>query len=235
MKLFCLPHAGGNAAFFDNLRNELQPGNVKVCALDYPGHGTRRKEECADSIENLAKDMIAKIVSEFDGEEYAIFGYSMGCVVAAEVLRRIIKAQNILEPSHMILAAHAPKTLNQLRGINEGTVDDLLKQRTIAFGAVPESLINNSTFWRTYMPYFRSDYEMLSKFDFDLFDLQTRIPATILYSEEDTPFNEIVLWNNYFKGENKYVPYNGNHFFLKNNIAEIANLISNRLRLGKGD
>ena len=42
-QLFCIPYAGGNASFFNNLKKYLED-SVEVYNLEYSGHGARRRE-----------------------------------------------------------------------------------------------------------------------------------------------------------------------------------------------
>ena len=49
LRLVCLPHAGGSAAFFFSFSVGLAP-EAEVTAIQYPGHQDRRHEPCVDSL-----------------------------------------------------------------------------------------------------------------------------------------------------------------------------------------
>lgn len=230
MKLFCFTYAGGTADFYIELRYKLKDKDIDLVALEYPGHGKRWKEKFAADFSEIADDMIRQIEScleEF--EEYALMGYSMGCLTAIEVLRCISQRERFHLPKYIFLAAHEPRTLSILSGIKEDEVDNVIKNRTISFGAVPEKLINNQTFWRMYLPVYRADYKIISSFDFESFKLKMTIPTTVFYSETDTPFGKVSKWNNYFCGNLKFYQFEGDHFFIKNNIMKIADIIKQRM------
>ena len=224
-KLFCFTYAGGTASFFDTLEDNLE--NVDVIKLEYAGHGSRRKESFYADFNELAKDMFKKIREQISGE-YALLGYSMGSISLVEVLQQLIRAGE-LPPCHVFLAAHEPLAKSAFNGWTEDELDNMVKQRTIAFGDIPEKLVENEAFWRMYLPLYRADYSIISKYDFERLDLRTSIPATIFFSESDTPLSDMKLWRNYFVGNVDFHCYEGNHFFIREHYREMAEVIKEKL------
>ena len=182
-----------------------------------------------DNFDELSDDMISKMRYLINGDDYALMGYSMGSIVATDIMRKILDINDLCIPKHIFLAAHEPKTHNILAELSPGICDNVIKERTISFGAVPEELVNNKTFWRMYLPLYKADYGLIRNYDFEALQLITDVSATIFYSEKDTPFKEMAKWSNYYKGDTKYFQFDGNHFFIKNYIKEIADIISCRL------
>ncbi len=225
-QLFCFTHAGGTADFFNIIENDLQ--GIEVTKLEYAGHGSRFKEPLYDGFGELAEDILEQIRQRYKGGEYALFGYSMGSIAAAEVLRRIL-ITSLKSPKHVFLAAHEPHTKEELAGFADEESDELVKERTIRFGAVPERLINNRPFWRTYLPMYRADYSMIGKYRFDELDLTTDIPATVFYSPSDTPSEEMRLWGNYFSGDCDFIEFSGPHFFINQYHEDMAKIIRIKL------
>ena len=172
MKMFCFSYAGGNADFFNGLKKEVSAMGMELIALDYPGHGGRRREAFLSDFYELSLDLLNKVKSMLDKEEeYALMGYSMGSITATEIVRRIVEEGVMQEPQHVFLAAHEPKTLRALENIPDDMQEDVLKERTISFGAVPEELVDNQTFWRMYMPLYKADYRMIGRYDFGYLNL----------------------------------------------------------------
>ena len=225
MHLFCFPFAGGTASFFDQLDPYLPP-ELDLVKLEYPGHGSRRKEPLCRGFEKLAEEMYS-IIREYnaDGEPYAMLGYSMGTIAAVEVLCKILEEEESVLPEHVFLAAHEPHTKKELEGFRFGEMDDQVKERTISFGGIPESLIHNRSFWRVYLPMYRADYGMIGSYDFDCLDMKSDIPATVFYSETDTPLKEMKKWKGIFTGECRFIQYEGNHFFMLEHAGEMAEVI----------
>ncbi len=226
IQLFCFTYAGGNTSFFNEIGTELS--EIEQVRLEYAGHGERHKEPFYQDFNELSMDLYNEFMKSYQGGEYAFFGYSMGSISMVEVLRHVLK-NGIKKPTQVFLAAHEPHTKSELLGFKSDELDEWVKKRTIEFGAVPERLINNKVFWRTYLPMYRADYTIIGKYDFDNLDLRTEIPATVFYSEKDTPYDEMKKWDKFFTGNNDYHDFRGGHFFIKEHYKEMADIIRDRL------
>ena len=228
-KLICFTFAGGTASFFDEIERDLLPASIEVIKPEYAGHGARHKEKQYDNFSALADDMFASIKGQLTGGEYSLFGYSMGAITLIEVLKRILASSELPQPKHVFIAAHEPHTKKELLSFTPDELDEWVKKRTISFGTVPEKLIDNKTFWRMYLPLYRHDYTMLAGYDFNDLHLKTKIPATIFYSETDTPLDEMRLWGKYFVDRIEYYKYEGQHFFIHQHHEEMAGAIMEAL------
>ncbi len=142
-----------------------------------------------------------------------------------------MKKKVIVAPVHIFLAAHEPGARKELEGLGGEMPDEWVWERTIRFGGIPESLIHNKSFWRVYLPVCRADYRMLGRYDFSRIDLRTKIPATVFYSESDTPCSAIEGWKHYFIGKCEMVPFAGSHFFIYGHEQEIAEMLKKGIYL----
>ncbi len=229
--LFCFTYAGGAASFFDPLKPYLAP-SIELAGLEYAGHGKRMKEPFYRNFRELADDMYPRICAALNDrqEPYALMGYSMGSISVVEILKKILEEGEMPLPVHVFLAAHEPHTKSELQGFSSGELDDIVRERTVRFGGVPEALVNNRSFWRLYLPVYRADYSMIGEYDFADLDLQTEIPVTVFYSGEDTPLADMEQWKRYFVGESEFLRFSGNHFFMQQNCREIAKHINKCMR-----
>jgi surfactin synthase thioesterase subunit len=225
-QLFCFTYAGGSASFFNVIEVDLS--GMELVKLEYSGHGDRHSEPVYQDYDQLADDMFLKMKQKYIGGTYGLFGYSMGSITAVEVLRRIL-AENLPCPLHVFLASHEPFTKSEPLGLSSDALDEWVKERTIRFGALPEKLISNRPFWRMYLPLYRADYTIIGKYAFEKLDLRTEISTTIFYSESDTPFEDMMLWKQYFIGELEFVRLEGNHFFMKEHHYEMAEIIASKM------
>ncbi len=228
LQLFCFSCAGGSAEFFNVLRNDLK--NVDLVALDYAGHGKRYKEKFYKDFSELASDLFFRIKNIYNGGNYSLFGYSMGAIAAIEVLKKIIESELPL-PSYIFLAAHEPHAHGMLKSLNLEYIDEWVKERTIEFGGIPERLYNNSAFWRTYLPLYKSDYILIGKYKFELLPQINNIPVVIFYSETDTPLESMKEWKKYFRSRCEFIRFHGNHFFINEYHEIMAKTINERVQV----
>ena len=232
-QLFCFTYAGGSASFYDEI-GEYLPG-VSLVKPEYAGHGARRGEPFYDNFDEMAEDMLRVLRQSWNGGAYALLGYSMGAIVLAEVLRRINDCVGLPLPCRAFLAAHEPHTKAELAGFSPQDLDEWVKERTIRFGALPERIVQNRVFWRIYLPLFRADYALISKYRFEDLSLRTEVPLTAFYSETDTPLAEMQQWKRYFTGFCEFIRYEGSHFFIRRHQSEVAAVIRARLAADLGD
>lgn len=229
MQLFCFTYAGGSASFFDPLERYIGT-SIKMVKLEYAGHGTRRRESFYNSFSQLAEDLYGVIRSCCHrSEDYALLGYSMGSIAVVETLKTILQRHEMSPPVHIFLSAHEPYIKSELIKYSEADGDELVKARTMQFGGIPESLVNNKSFWRVYLPVYRADYALIGNYDFQCLRLESKIPATVFYSEKDTPYADVAQWKHLFVGECNFVRYEGNHFFIQEHCQEMADVIRRSL------
>lgn len=115
-QLFCFTYAGGTKAFFDEIEKDLN--GMNLVSFDYAGHGERHREPFYDNFDELADDAFKEVKDRIFAD-YALFGYSMGSITTAEVLKRIIDADLPL-PLHVFLCAHEPHLASQKMNLING-------------------------------------------------------------------------------------------------------------------
>ncbi|MBR4519448.1 MAG: thioesterase [Victivallales bacterium] len=228
MQLFCFTFAGGTASFFDPLESHLGEGIV-LHKLEYAGHGKRHGEPFYRDFEELSGDLLRQFLQEDAfGVPYAMFGYSMGSIACVEVLKKIVGLKLPL-PRCVFLAAHAPCGKEELEGYSSQELDEIVKERTLAFGGVPEALANNSLFWRTYLPVYKADYTLIANYPFTPPQLAFPVPAIVFYSEQDTPYKTMLRWGAWFAHSVSFHAFDGNHFFIQHHRSEVARIIKQTL------
>lgn len=223
-QLFCFTYAGGTAAFFDGIEQHLS--GIEVVKPEYAGHGKRHGEPFYRDFAGLADDMFTQFQTQYRGGAYGLFGYSMGSITVVEVLKRIL-AHGMQRPDHLFLAAHEPHPKAELLGFSADVPDGFIMERTVRFGAVPEKLIGNRVFWRTYLPLYRADYAIIQTYDFEKELIASDIPAAVFYSETDTPFADISLWERYFPCQ--FYRFDGTHFFIQQHYEEMAQIMKSKM------
>ena len=224
IQLFCFTYAGGTSAFFDEIEKELN--GIAVIKPEYAGHGVRHNEPFYKNFDELADDIFNKFRTLYNGGKYGLFGYSMGSITLVEVLKRIINSE-MRVPSNIFLAAHEPHTKSELSHFSSDELDEMVKLRTIRFGAVPEKLLNNQVFWRTYLPIYRVDYSLIGTYDFEELNLKADIPATVFYSETDTPLERMKQWERFFPC--CFYQFQGTHFFIRQHYQKMAEIIKSKM------
>lgn len=229
MQLFCFPFAGGNASFYNNLSECLEP-DIKVTALEYAGHGNRHQELFCRNLEELKEDLCNQICREYiAGEDISLMGYSMGAISIMILYNQLLEIKEIPKPKHIFLAAHEPFTRKEFLDFIKPEAEDLVKKRVAEFGGVPDRLLSKDVFWRTYLPIYKSDFYLIGLFDFEKENPRIDVPATLFFSESDTPRAQMEKWGQYLIAGYELIEYDGNHFFINEHYTKMAKIIKQRL------
>ncbi|MFY9555864.1 MAG: thioesterase II family protein [Blastocatellia bacterium] len=93
LRFFCFPYAGGNAFTFRKWSDFL-PERVEICAVQLPGRGSRIHEPPFTRISDLVP-MLAQAIIGYEDIPMALFGHSMGAVVAFELARYLRRERNV--------------------------------------------------------------------------------------------------------------------------------------------
>ena len=111
------------------------------------------------------------------------------------------------------------KITNQLAAFNEKFE---YRDKLIIRKDIQESLEN---FLATYD---NKCIAIIGKYKFENLKLKSDIPATVFYSESDTPFADMKNWDRYFE-KIDFVKYSGSHFFIHEHFCAMAQEIKKRL------
>jgi surfactin synthase thioesterase subunit len=86
-RLFCFPHAAGNAAFYRPLRRFMPP-EVDFCPVELPGRAARLGEPPFTSMSALM-EWLDHALQPLMGVPFGFFGHSVGACMAFEAARQL--------------------------------------------------------------------------------------------------------------------------------------------------
>lgn len=226
-KLFCLPYAGGSASVFAKWRRRL-PEWIELHPLELAGRGRRIKEPLPSSLEEAVEDLITVIRPLLGSASYALFGHSMGSLLAFELARRIRDA-SLPEPGILIVsgrsAPHIPCTGNVHRMSDEQFRDELLN-----IGGTPAELFETPSLSNLFVPIIRSDYHMIETYRFSERTERLRCEMIVMSGENDrTMQGKMEEWQRHTTGECGIFTFPGGHFFIHEQEDLVLELIANSL------
>lgn len=104
-RLVLLHHAGGTAAAYGPWLR-LLPSDIGAQCVQLPGRHERRHEPPYTEIEPLADALAAVLTAELDDRPFALFGHSMGALLAYRLVDRLAAAGH--RPALVGLSGWAP-------------------------------------------------------------------------------------------------------------------------------
>jgi len=228
IKLFCLPYAGGAAGLYDKWNAKLT-NKIECCPIDLAGRGNRFTDKPYASLEAAVEDIYGRIKNDISKFEYAVFGHSMGALLAYELIQKIQeKGEN--KPLHVFFSGrkpvHIPKTEKFYRDMNDLEFQDAV----LSLGVTPPEIFKNLELKEIFIPLLRSDFIIAETF----VKRQTIIPlecniTALIGEEEDISYEEAEQWK-YHTTEKCSVHYiEGGHFFLLDQQQEVIDIINSNL------
>nr|WP_222434034.1 alpha/beta fold hydrolase [Bacillus pumilus] len=231
VKLFCLPYAGGASTVFSTWKSYIDR-SIEIHALELPGHGTRMTESVLTDLQQVADDLYDQASSSLkEGEPYAIFGHSMGAVLAYELQKRMQTRLN-REPVHVFYSGRFPPHIPEKKVYHQLS-DSKLKEAIIAMGGVPEELADNHAVLDFFLPILRADFQLLETYLCEEV-VPAACPISIFYGTRDLPsvLFDLDDWDQYTSEDCAFFEFDGDHFFihsLTNEVVEKINVILKRI------
>ena len=156
LRLFCLPFAGGGASAYRGWESHL-PSSVEVCPVQLPGREERYLEPAFTSLVGLSR-AVSREMAPYLGEPFALFGHSMGALLAFEIARSLRDA-NAAAPEALFVAAYpAPQTAASRTPIHELPDAEFIDQMRRLQGT-PEAVLQNQELMAFVLPILRADFQ----------------------------------------------------------------------------
>lgn len=222
----CLPHAGGSASFYFPLSRALAPA-VEVLAIQYPGRQDRRHEPNIASIPDLA-DQIFAAVRRLDDRPLALFGHSMGAVLAYEVALRIQDA-GLPAPVRLFASGRRAPSCHREERVHMESDDQMVAELRKLSGT-SSAMLTDPELLEMIMPAIRSDYRAVETYRYER-GRKLDCPVTVLTGDNDprVSIDEAAAWEEHTTGPTELHVLPGGHFYLVDQNERVVELLADRL------
>jgi surfactin synthase thioesterase subunit len=225
VRLACLPHAGGSATFFFPLAPALGP-DVDMLAVQYPGRQERRMEPPIENIPEMARRLARELVPWTD-RGLALFGHSLGAVIAYETARILTAAGR---PPVALFASGRRAPSWDRPELTHLQSDAELLAAVRKMGGTDPRVLADEELVRMVLPVIRADYRAIDGYrhaDGPMLDC----PVTVLTGADDPQVSaeEAEAWRKHTTGAFEVVTFPGEHFFLIDHHAAVTTAIVDRL------
>jgi medium-chain acyl-[acyl-carrier-protein] hydrolase len=230
IKLFCFPYAGGSAAIFSTWQRLLDP-IVELRPIELTGRGRRMNELLYGSMEEMVSDVLRVIKPEIRHHSYALFGHSMGCMVAY-ALAQMTRELGLQRPQHIFFSGQRAPHVKRPDEIKYDLMDEKeFIEAVIGLGGTSPEFFHHPELFRLFMPMLRNDFRLAEeeKDTREINPLDTDI-TVFLGKEDDLTAEECAGWKEHTRTMCTLHYFNGGHFFLHDQAAGITKLINSSLR-----
>lgn len=222
IRLFCLPYAGGSASSYYSWRKLLDE-QIELVPIELSGHGRRNKEPFISGMKEVVDDVYLQIKDLLDEVPYAIFGHSMGSILAYE-LGRTIAIHNRKLPIHMFFSGRFPPYLETVRTNYHSLPDDVFLENFAKLGGISSELLEHKEVMDYLTPIFKADCKLVETYTHEGRVLQFPCKISVLYGAEDSMCNhsELQEWQDCSVSPISLLSYPSGHFFIQDTKEQVV-------------
>lgn len=229
MHLFCLPYAG---AISEMAFSKFLPQNsseIEFCPLELPGRG----KKCDQKLEKSIDGMIDRLLNDellpkiSDNKQYALWGHSMGGILARELIQRLDSMSSVNLPCSVIVTGtSSPMSHVDQEQIYKLPIDEFEK-KIISYGYSNSSMIfSNRELKNYFMPILLADFEALNTYEYKT-GSKPNVDLFIMSGNDDvcTSQENLSGWKEESSSKCEFYSMEGGHFFPFEKIGEFTEFI----------
>ena len=182
LPLFCLPHAGGGASAYRAWLGKV-PG-VDVLPVQPPGREARLRDTPHEQMSSLVAELASVITEAAGSRPYAVYGHSLGALVAFETLREIRRRGGEQPVRLFASGCVAPHCVYddgpRVTGMTQPEVVQMLRQ----LGGTPDWLLADPDVLGMILPAVRADFSVKESYSY-VAEPPLEVPITVVASTAD--------------------------------------------------
>jgi medium-chain acyl-[acyl-carrier-protein] hydrolase len=227
IRLLCFPYAGGSAQIFRGWQDEL-PGEIEVSPVHLPGRGRRSREKPFSELLPLAEVLADALLSHLD-KPYALFGHSIGAIIAFE-LARVLRREGGPLPLYLFVSGcRAPQFTFTRHRTHDLPGAELIRELRRLNGT-PETILESPAMLQFFLPMIRSDLQMVQTYSYVAEPpLSCPISAFGGLQDFDETTEMLSAWREQTTASFHFQMFAGDHFFLRSEQRDLLQAISQQL------
>ena len=223
-RIICVPHAGGAASAFRHWPPLVAPDR-EVLGVQLPGRESRLFERPLTSMPELVTSLADEIEAWLD-RPYALFGHSMGALIAFE-LARAIRRRGLPPPTYLFASAcAAPHRTSARRDLSQLSDSDLVAEiERLRTGA--DAAMQHAEFLDLLLPALRADCALCATYKWQR-EAPLDCPIAAFGGQRDAAFTrpDLEAWSCHTTGRFDARVYPGDHFYCDGrNAATLRSLV----------
>jgi surfactin synthase thioesterase subunit len=226
VSLLCLPCAGASATMYLRWRR-LLPQWLRIVPVELPGRGSRLGEDFVEDFDALVARICAEEAQALHGP-YAIFGHSMGALLAYGVARRLMDEGRELPLALVASGSPAPSRRDPSRYAGKGD-DAALTADLRRQGGTPAEVFASAELMRITLDVLGADYRVCDSFGYRAGALLPMPLHVLAGRQDDIEVERMQDWAREAGGGFSLDWFDGGHFFIRQQEAAVLAALAQRL------
>ncbi|MEV4820402.1 alpha/beta fold hydrolase [Micromonospora sp. NPDC049274] len=210
-RLICLPYAGGGSSAYSGWQELLGP-DVEVCPVELPGRQSRWRDPVYTRVRPLVEDLASALTGELH-VPYALFGHSMGSLVAFELAREL-RRRGAPQPRVLFAAGGLAPGLRRTSPNIHDQPDAIVVDRLRRLGGLDEEIAAEPELLEVLLPAIRADFSVCETYEYTP-ELPLSCPIVAFAGDRDehVPPEQIAPWREHTSAGFALHVLPGGHFF----------------------
>jgi surfactin synthase thioesterase subunit len=218
LPLFCFPYGGAGASFYRDWSQGL-PDWIEVRPMQLPGRESRFREAPYTRLEPLVAEMTGKIESE--PAPFALFGHSLGALVAFEVARELRRRGRPAPALLVVSGFGAPHLPRERPRVTHLPADEFWREVQAHYDVTPEVMADPMIRELAY-PVLRADLEIVETYEYRAeppFDFPLAAFGGV--GDPEATEEQVAAWKDYSRQPVAVRIFPGGHFYVNSSRKDV--------------
>lgn len=221
LRLFCFPYAGAGSVIYRDWPAHL-PDTIDVCPIEPPQRLTRQGTPYFATISEFVGALDEALGNDLLDLPVALFGYSLGALIAFEWARWLRRRRHI-EPRLLMVAACRPPHAPRRPGLSALPERAFIRAVEERFGAFDPRIKSEPELMQRIGAMTRADLRLLDQYRYQE-DVPLACPIHAFGGSHDpaTEGSFLEAWRVHTLGAFGVHTYEGGHFFMREHGSALA-------------
>ncbi len=202
--------------------------HAEVVPVELPGRGTRIHERPVTRVEDLVADVRRQILPSA-GRPFAVFGHSLGGILAFE-LARVLEHQHGILPRHLLVSGTGVPDGRRLSDSDFLLPDRQFRARLRELNGTPPEVLDSDELMDLLLPVLRADFAAAARWRYRP-SRPLSCPVTVFGGTSDREVAAEALhgWSRHTTASCRVHLLPGDHFFLHEPTDSLLRLVADRI------
>lgn len=226
LNLICFPYAGGGAQLFNSWQAAF--GDVQICAVQYPGRGSRVREPAFTDCQALVDAFVPHLLP-FLEKPFALFGHSMGAIIAYEVACHLQQRHGLQLERLIVSGRRAPQIpLQEPPTYNLPDAEFIDELRRL--NGTPQAVLDHPELMQLMLGIIRADFTLTQTYKYTP-GPKLSCPVSVFggLNDSDVTREHLEAWCELTSNGCSLRMLEGDHFFIQTNEKPVLRIINEQL------